>query len=77
VYVFAKAALLAGEHVTSPCALDANAQSDANGPYPLGFTSTPNTACTADYTRGECSFMYRYILRESRSQFDSLPLTSL
>ena len=26
---------------------------------------------------GECSFMYRYILRESRSQFDSLPLTSL
>jgi hexosaminidase len=28
-------------------------------------------------TRGECSFMYRYILRESCSQFDSLPLTSL
>ena len=27
--------------------------------------------------RGECSFMYRYILRESCSQFDSLPLTSL
>ena len=26
---------------------------------------------------GECSFMYRYILRESCSQFDSLPLTSL
>ena len=25
----------------------------------------------------ECSFMYRYILRESCSQFDSLPLTSL
>ena len=28
-------------------------------------------------TPGECSFMYRYILRESCSQFDSLPLTSL
>ena len=26
---------------------------------------------------GECSFMYRYISRESCSQFDSLPLTSL
>ena len=26
---------------------------------------------------GECSFTYRYILRESCSQFDSLPLTSL
>ena len=26
---------------------------------------------------GECSFMYRYIPRESCSQFDSLPLTSL
>ena len=26
---------------------------------------------------GECSFMYRYILRESCSQFDSLPLTYL
>ena len=26
--------------------------------------------------RGECSFVYRYILRESCSQFDSLPLTS-
>jgi alkylglycerol monooxygenase len=26
---------------------------------------------------GECSFMYRYILRESCSHFDSLPLTSL
>ena len=25
---------------------------------------------------GECSFIYRYILRESCSQFDSLPLTS-
>ena len=27
--------------------------------------------------QGECSFMYRYISRESCSQFDSLPLTSL
>jgi ankyrin repeat protein len=28
-------------------------------------------------TAGECSFIYRYIVRESCSQFDSLPLTSL
>ena len=28
-------------------------------------------------SEGECSFMYRYISRESCSQFDSLPLTSL
>ena len=27
------------------------------------------------YGAGECSFMYRYIVRESCSQFDSLPLT--
>jgi hypothetical protein len=27
--------------------------------------------------QGECSFLYRYMLRESCSQFDSLPLTSL
>ena len=31
----------------------------------------------ATTTSGECSFVYRYILRESCSQFDSLPLTSL
>ena len=30
-----------------------------------------------DYAEGECSFTYRYILRDSCSQFDSLPLTSL
>ena len=30
-----------------------------------------------DFELGEFSFMYRYILRESCSQFDSLPLTSL
>jgi hypothetical protein len=29
------------------------------------------------HSKGECSFMYRYSLRESCSQFDSLPLTSL
>ena len=29
------------------------------------------------FAKGEFSFMYRYILRESCSQFDSLPLTSL
>jgi hypothetical protein len=33
------------------------------------------TLCTT--RSGECSFMYRYILRESCSQFDSLPLTYL
>jgi hypothetical protein len=31
----------------------------------------------ADCTRGQVSFVYRYISRESCSQFDSLPLTSL
>ena len=31
----------------------------------------------ANAASGECSFMYRYSLRESCSQFDSLPLTSL
>ena len=51
VYVFPSAALQAGEHVTSPCALDANAQSDVNGPFPLGFAATPGMACTTDYTR--------------------------
>ena len=30
-----------------------------------------------DSFAGECSFVYRYISRESCSQFDSLPLTSL
>jgi hypothetical protein len=35
----------------------------------LAYESTPN--------HGECSFLYRYIPRESCSQFDSLPLTSL
>ena len=30
-----------------------------------------------EVTLGECSFIYRYISRESCSQFDSLPLTSL
>jgi hypothetical protein len=30
-----------------------------------------------DGFEGECSFIYRYISRESCSQFDSLPLTSL
>ena len=34
-------------------------------------------AADAFATMGECYFMYRYILRESCSQFDSPPLTSL
>ena len=33
--------------------------------------------CALSLVGGEFSFMYRYILRESCSQFDSLPLTSL
>ena len=32
---------------------------------------------TTAFDTGECSFIYRYILRESCSQFDSLPLTYL
>jgi hypothetical protein len=36
-----------------------------------------NADCYSTSVIGECSFMYRYILRESCSQFDSLPLTSL
>ena len=42
-------------------------------PSPLGLPS----ALPSALPRGECSFLYRYILRESYSQFDSLPLTSL
>jgi hypothetical protein len=40
----------------------------------------PHPSLTADANRdakGECSFIYRYTLRESCSQFDSLPLTYL
>ena len=37
----------------------------------------PALAAAASDDAGECSFMYRYISRESCSQFDSLPLTSL
>jgi hypothetical protein len=36
-----------------------------------------DSALRAKAMQGECSFMYRYILRESCSQFDSLPLTYL
>jgi hypothetical protein len=43
------------------------------------WRSTVATLVSLVQTRekGECSFIYRYILRESCSQFDSLPLTSL
>ena len=40
------------------------------GLFPEALVPTPGGA-------SELSFMYRYILRESCSQFDSLPLTSL
>jgi hypothetical protein len=36
-----------------------------------------NDECADCAAPCECSFMYRYIVRESCSQFDSLPLTSL
>jgi hypothetical protein len=42
----------------------------------LGVASPPLLPSLAS-AAGECSFIYRYILRESCSQFDSLPLTSL
>jgi hypothetical protein len=42
-----------------------------------GFLTCGWAPNSADWNDGECSFMYRYIPRESCSQFDSLPLTSL
>jgi hypothetical protein len=46
----------------------------------LSQNSSPNPRNNGRVLRrgsGECSFIYRYIPRESCSQFDSLPLTSL
>jgi hypothetical protein len=43
----------------------------------LGFRPAPWTATDSVVWTKVSSFMYRYILRESCSQFDSLPLTSL
>ena len=43
----------------------------------LAAAAATAAAATAPRGHGACSFMYRYILRESCSQFDSLPLTSL
>ena len=34
-------------------------------------------SCASYRRAGECSFIYRYLVRESCSQFDSLPLTYL
>jgi hypothetical protein len=42
-----------------------------------GGASDSSEEGTVALLDGELSFMYRYILRESCSQFDSLPLTSL
>ena len=42
-----------------------------------GGSTTYAPPSQSNYGAGECSFMYRYIVRESCSQFDSLPLTSL
>ena len=47
---------------------------------PLGGSAPPRAApraATGEKTVSVLSFMYRYILHESCSQFDSLPLTSL
>ena len=58
---------------TSSVAAGATRGSDGSRPSaPLAAA-----AAAAFVARGECSFMYRYILRESCSQFDLLPLTSL
>jgi hypothetical protein len=43
---------------------------------PFALRSSDGLPVTLD-ADGECSFVYRYISRESCSQFDSLPLTSL
>ena len=40
-------------------------------------SAAPGAAATPSRDYGECSFIYRYIPRESCSQFDSLPLTYL
>jgi hypothetical protein len=53
---------------TTPSAAEQAAVEGSDG----GFDPVADRA-----PRGECSFMYRYILRESCSQFDSPPLTSL
>ena len=53
------------EHRLS-CLADAFARADIDGRRIVALTAP-----------GELYFMYRYILRESCSQFDSLPLTSL
>jgi hypothetical protein len=57
---------------------------NANGPGTVWATHSgdpanisPSLAAWTPAYHGEFSFIYRYILRESCSQFDSLPLTSL
>ena len=55
----------------SVCTASKHAPADAARPLSAG------NAPLAKPSDGECSFMYRYIPRESCSQFDSLPLTSL
>jgi hypothetical protein len=56
-------------------AADAAALHEVRGPPPR---PPPHPAPKeSDVLPGECSLIYRYITRESCSQFDSLPLTSL
>lgn len=50
VFAFNRLTLVPGEHIASPCGLDANARADVNGPFPSGFTETKGVACTQGYT---------------------------
>jgi hypothetical protein len=61
---------------------EADAEGDAEGAKEGASgdekdAASPTAVRALDIAAGEFSCMYRYILRESCSQFDSLPLTSL
>ena len=43
------------------------------GRFDWSWIAGPASNASSSTSQGECSFMYRYILRESCSQFDSLP----
>jgi hypothetical protein len=50
IYAFNRLTLVPGEHIASPCGLDANARTDVNGPFPSGFKEAKGVACTQGYT---------------------------
>ena len=62
---------------TVPCTLSPAAAAASPPPPAPGAVPPPPPLSVPLGAACECSFMYRYILRESCSQFDSLPLTSL